>query len=123
MKKTAYFLLPVMITLFSSLQCEKEPQIPVYAGKVVRIGSCDKFVVELTSPLTDTAKFNKQWTDPSSGITYQHVFNVTNSCDFLGTWHENDVIRFLITGGGPGNCISCLAIEAKPSKQFIIVKY
>lgn len=78
MKRLLLFL-PILLLLTGS--CHKKDIAPTLVGKVVINAVCNQVAVQVLVP-TDASRVAQIWKDPGSDTTYQHVFEVSNSCDF-----------------------------------------
>lgn len=123
MKNEGYllFLFP-LFTLFG-FQCSKEEQEIAYTGKVVLEGICGRTVIQIIDgdlQLLPTGAYAANWTDSTTGLRYENVFMIGNSCQIETILRAGD--QFIFTPHDQPNnaCITCLAWSPAPQEQLAI---
>ncbi len=121
MKNAARILLLIGCT-FSLLgfQCEKEVNGPLLKGKLAVNGICSNITITLVEGNLDPGQFESNWTDPTTGITYQNAFRLANPCQFPSHIREGDEFYFRVTTRVNETCATCLAYYPTPQTALAI---
>jgi hypothetical protein len=117
-------LLLILGSLFlltvSADKCNSKETGKVYKGKLEIKAMCMNYTVRLVEGDMDTALIVKNWTDESSGKSYQNVFTPGNPCDLPASVKEGDEFYFTIDTAAAKECIVCMAYYPKPPKSILI---
>ena len=121
MKNAARILLLIGCT-FSLLgfQCEKQVNGPLLKGKLAVNGICSNITITLVEGNLDSGQFENNWTDPTTGITYQNAFRLANPCQFPSHIREGDEFYFRVTTRVNETCATCLAYYPTPQTALAI---
>jgi hypothetical protein len=121
MKNAARILLLIGCT-FSLLgfQCEKQVNGPLLKGKLAVNGICSNITITLVEGNLDPGQFENNWTDPTTGITYQNAFRLANPCQFPSHIREGDEFYFRVTTRVNETCATCLAYYPTPQTALAI---
>lgn len=121
MKNAARILLLIVCT-FSLLgfQCEKQVNGPLLKGKLAVNGICSNITITLVEGNLDPGQFESNWTDPTTGITYQNAFRLANPCQFPSHIREGDEFYFRVTTRVNETCATCLAYYPTPQTALAI---
>lgn len=117
-----FFLLILLFTLFS-FQCNKENIEEVFTGKVVLEGICARTVISITHGdlgLLPRGSFARSWTDSTTGVTYENVFMLGNSCQIQSTLRAGDEFFFIVHDQPDNSCITCMAWSPAPAEKLAI---
>ncbi|GDX41748.1 hypothetical protein LBMAG22_02770 [Bacteroidota bacterium] len=121
MKNAARILLLIGCT-FSLLgfQCEKQVNGPLLKGKLAVNGICSNITITLVEGNLDPGQFENNWTDPTTGITYQNAFRLANPCQFPSHIREGNEFYFRVTTRVNETCATCLAYYPTPQTALAI---
>ena len=121
MKNAARILLLIGCT-FSLLgfQCEKQVNGPLLKGKLAVNGICSNITITLVEGNLDPGQFESNWTDPTTGITYQNAFRLANPFQFPSHIREGDEFYFRVTTRVNETCATCLAYYPTPQTALAI---
>lgn len=121
MKNAARILLLIGCT-FSLLgfQCEKQVNGPLLKGKLAVNGICSNITITLVEGNLDPGQFENNWTNPTTGITYQNAFRLANPCQFPSHIREGDEFYFRVTTRVNETCATCLAYYPTPQTALAI---
>ncbi len=121
MKNAARLLLMIGCT-FSLLgfQCEKQLNGPLLKGKLAVNGICSNITITLVQGNLDPGQFENNWTDPTTGITYQNAFRLANPCQFPSHISEGDEFYFRVTTRLNETCATCQAFYPTPQTALAI---
>ena len=121
MKNAARILLLIGCT-FSLLgfQCEKQVNGPLLKGKLAVNGISSNITITLVEGNLDPGQFESNWTDPTTGITYQNAFRLANPCQFPSHISEGDEFYLRVTTRVNETCATCLAYYPTPQTALAI---
>ena len=121
MRSTARIVLLLGVT-FSLLgfQCEKQATGPLLKGKLAVNGICANITITLTQGALNPGQFESNWTDPTTGITYQNAFRLANPCQFPTHIREGEEFYFRVTTRVNETCATCLAYYPTPQTALAI---
>jgi len=109
-----------IILLILSCTKESENDTNFYTGKLVKVGTCAIFVVEVMDDNFPKDLIEISWIDEFSGISYNNVFGIENFCEFPNSISEGETFRFRINNNQNLNCAQCLAYTPMPKKYLSI---
>ena len=109
-----------IILLILSCTKESENDTNFYTGKLVKVGICANFVVEVMDDNFPKDLIETSWIDEFSGISYNNVFGIENFCEFPNSISEGETFRFRINNNQNLNCAQCLAYTPMPKKYLSI---
>jgi hypothetical protein len=120
MKQSVILIIVVAMAAFLFAQCRKSEdhsESRIYQG-VVLYNVCGNVVIQTQGP---DYLGQDNWKDEnnSSNPVYDHVFHVSNSCEF-GTYSQGDTINFVLTAQKPQQCAACLLYVAVPEVAYPI---
>lgn len=120
--KNAARILSLIGCTFSLLgfQCEKQVNGPLLKGKLAVNGICSNITITLVEGNLDPGQFENNWTDPTTGITYQNAFRLANPCQFPSHIREGDEFYFRVTTRVNETCATCLAYYPTPQTALAI---
>lgn len=111
------------IVLLSSSTCKnKKATSPqhCYKGKLEIKAACMNYTIGVVKGNIDTTLFAANWTDESTGKSYQNVFALDSRCNFPATINEGDEFYFTIDSTTVQNCAVCLMYYPVPPKKVKI---
>jgi hypothetical protein len=121
MKNAARILLLIGCTFpLLGFQCEKQVNGPLLKGKLAVNGICSNITITLVEGNLDPGQFESNWTDPTTGITYQNAFRLANPCQFPSHIREGDEFYFRVTTRVNETCATCLAYYPTPQTALAI---
>lgn len=94
----------------SANSCIKNVAATRRTGKLVVIGSCAHYIVQLIdSTAADSSVVTKSWTNPNTDSTYTNVFGVSDACTFAeANLLVGSVFTFTLNGSVPSQiCNEC----------------
>lgn len=118
------FLISLTTVFFVSLQAnnchQKKTDPALYKGKLEIKALCMNYTIRLTEGSLDTSQIAAQWTDETTGKSYNNVFGISNPCDFPADIKQGDEFYFRIDTVKARNCAVCMAYYPTPRKKLII---
>ena len=91
-----------------------------YKGKLVVMGICMNYVIQVLDSDFDSSLIELNWTNEFSDISYTNVFALGSVCDFPEDIDEGDEFNFIIDNSKDNNCAVCLAYSPTPNKYLSI---
>lgn len=109
----------ITITFLPGFKCVKEVEDEYLSGcikgKLVIVGPCGQYVIQVLSGDVKSAKIATSWLDPETSTNYTNVFKVDNYCDNLPrTVGEEFYFYFIKKKVKTMECIVCQAVRATP---------
>lgn len=106
--------------------CGKKKQADpdkVYKGRVEVAGICSNITIKVLDEKADTALFQANWTDETTGKSYTNVFALGNPCGFNKGGNEakaGNEFYFKIDTAKQQDCAVCMAYYPVPKKRLNI---
>ncbi|MEO5562801.1 MAG: hypothetical protein ABIR18_05180 [Chitinophagaceae bacterium] len=92
-----------------------------YKAKLETKALCMNYTLRLLEGSIDTAMIAANWTDESTGKSYQNVFALGNPCIFPASIEQGQDFYFLIdTSSVQKQCAVCMAYYPTPPKKLFI---
>ena len=114
-----YSLIPAFIVLVLTANKCKDND-PALKGRLEVKGMCMNYTIRLVEGNLDTALYNSEWKNETTGNIHRNVFALGSPCSFPSTIKEGDEFYFTIDSTYKPNCAVCLAYYPKPSKKIAI---
>lgn len=120
--KALIVLTSVFLLNLPSRQCStsKKTDPAKLKGKLEIKALCMNYTIRLVEGNLDTSQVVANWTDETTGKTYNNVFGLGNPCDFPKSIKEGDEFYFTIDTAKEKNCAVCMAYYPTPRKKLII---
>ena len=116
-----YSLLPVVFFIaLTTNKCKNKSEDKAYKGRLEIKAICMNYTIRLLEGSLDTAQVVAEWTDETTGKTYNNVFALKSVCSFPSTIGEGDEFYFIIDPDPVRNCAVCMAYYPKPPKSVAI---
>jgi len=124
MKRNSFIILCILfitITVLPGFRCAKEIEDEHLSGcikgKLIIVGPCAQYVVQVISGDVKSASIAASWLDPETSITYTNVFKVDNYCDNLPRVVGEEFYFYFIKKKVKNmSCIVCQAARATPAE-------
>lgn len=114
----AAFLLP-FISCTKPLPVDDDVNSYCFQGRLEKRGICGQLVVRIMSVNKDGLRYEAGWTDSSTGLVYENVFAVSNSCEFPASIQEGDLFNFYrVSSPGILTCVVCQAFTPVPGEHM-----
>lgn len=92
-----------------------------YKAKLEIKAICMNYTLRLTEGSLDTTHVAANWTDETTGKSYQNVFALGNPCTFPATIELGQEFNFVIdTTKDQKQCAVCMAYYPTPPKKLFI---
>jgi hypothetical protein len=119
--KTLITLTTILILGLPAKYCStKKSTANAYKGKLEIKALCMNYTIRLTGGSMDTSLIVANWTDETTGKSYNNVFGLGNPCDFPPGIKQGDEFYFTIDTAKEKNCAVCMAYYPTPRKKLII---
>ncbi len=120
--KFLFFVPAIFILAVSADKCgsDKKSDTGTYKAKLEIKGICMNYTLRLLEGDLDTTQVVANWTDESTGKSYQNVFALGSPCTFPNTIKEGDEFYFRIDSSEKQECAVCMAYYPTPPKKLSI---
>jgi len=115
---SSIFLLTVSADKCDSKNKKTEPG--VYKAKLETKALCMNYTLRLLEGDIDTSLIVANWTDESTGKSYNNVFALGSPCTFPATIEQGDEFYFKIDSSEKQECAVCMAYYPTPPKKLSI---
>lgn len=113
----------IILLSASGKSCKQQQQeLPdgCYKGKLEIKALCMNYTISIQSKKFDTSMVVANWTDESTGKSYQNVFELGSKCNFPDSLKQGDEFYFTIDSTPVKNCAVCMAYYPTPPKKLSI---
>ncbi len=116
-----YFILLVALStiLLSNSDCSTK-KTERLKGKLEIAGICSNYTIKVIEGKIDTSLVVTNWTDETTGKTYNNVFKLGSPCTFPSTIKQGDEFYFTIDTSPQKDCVVCMAYYPTPEKAIAI---
>lgn len=120
--KLLLLLTSIFILSVSADKCggKKNAGDGTYKAKLETKGICMNYTLRLLEGDIDTSLIVANWTDESTGKSYQNVFALGSPCSFPSTIKEGDEFYFRIDSSARQECAVCMAFYPTPPRKLSI---
>ncbi len=114
----------ILLAAISFVACKKSNNTTTTCFKVKRLHSiCNDIIFEIK----DASFYSlgqSNWTDATTGITYNSAFEQKNNCENIVVDANNEAIVQLVDDSNIADCLFCLALYSGtlPNKKLSIKK-
>lgn len=117
MRKSPLPFILAFLTL-TGFQCQPTKISSSLTGKVVVIGPCSQYVVQVIEGSYTPSQIDSSWKNTANDSVYQHVFTVSNACTFaLNGLEQGAIFSFEWDPKAPAElCATCMIFYPTPSK-------
>jgi hypothetical protein len=91
-----------------------------YKGKLEIKAACMNYTIRVVEGNVDTSLVAANWTNESTGKSYQNVFALGSRCNFPASIKEGDKFYFTIDSTTVQNCAVCMLYYPVPPKKLSI---
>lgn len=114
-------LAAIFLLTMSADKCnEKKSGDGTYKAKLEIKGICMNYTIRLMEGDLDTSMVVANWTDESTGKSYNNVFALGSPCTFPSSIKEGDEFFFRIDTTTKQECAVCMAFYPVPPKKLSI---
>jgi hypothetical protein len=112
----------ILILTISADQCgkKKNKAAGTFKAKLETKGICMNYTLRLLDGDIDTSMINANWTDESTGKSYNNVFGLGSPCTFPKDIEQGDDFYFVIDTTQKQQCAVCLAYYPSPPRKLSI---
>lgn len=112
-------LVALSIILLSNSDCSTKKTARL-KGKLEIAGICSNYTIKVIEGKIDTSLVVANWTDETTGKTYNNVFKLGSPCTFPATIKQGDEFYFTIDTSPQKDCMVCMAYYPTPEKAIAI---
>ncbi|MFN4314867.1 MAG: hypothetical protein ACK4E0_11270 [Chitinophagaceae bacterium] len=122
--KLLLILSSIFLLTVSAERCNKSSSATKESGRLkgkLEIKAlCMNYTIKLLEGNIDSNLIEQEWTDESTGKTYQRVFGLGSPCNFPDSIKEGDEFYFTIDSTLKQECAVCMAYYPTPSRKLKI---
>ena len=119
--KVFLLLSTIFLLTVSADQCgKKKTTSGTYKAKLEIKGICMNYTLRLLDGNIDTSLITANWTDETTGKSYNNVFALGSPCTFPANIEQGDDFYFMIDTTSKQQCAVCMAYYPTPPRKLSI---
>ena len=119
--KLLIFLSVIFLLTVSADKCgTKKSSTGKYKARLEIKGICMNYTLRLLEGNIDTSLISANWTDESTGKSYNNVFGLGSPCTFPSNIEQGDDFYFMIDTSKQQQCAVCMAYYPTPPRKLSI---